>query len=239
MKDQQTHDYFDQFTPHYNPERFDFALEYFNEVAKDQQNILDIGCGDGTTLHLIKTRTPLRVLFGLDISENYLRKARELVGCDTIEGSILDNAIVEEHRGRFNYCTMGAVIHHLIGNSRKESFQYAQTCLTNAIDLLKPDGSLVIFEPTYGPSALMDLVFWIKKIVGSLTSERVELSKSWMNVGQPVVSYYTPEQLLSFIEGIPGTNILTNKEIDKSRLGLVIYRVGMGIVVKKMAARAI
>jgi 2-polyprenyl-3-methyl-5-hydroxy-6-metoxy-1,4-benzoquinol methylase len=47
MKDQQTHEYFDQFTPHYSPKKFNFALEYLN--------IVDIGCGDGATLHSIKT----------------------------------------------------------------------------------------------------------------------------------------------------------------------------------------
>jgi SAM-dependent methyltransferase len=226
-KHQQTHEYFDKFTPHYNPKRFNFALEYLNEVATDHQNILDIGCGDGATLHLIKKHTALKILFGLDMSGNYLRKAKELVDCYTIEGSILDDTILEEYRGRFNYCILGAVIHHLIGKNRKESFQYAQTCLMNAIDLLKPCGSLIIFEPTYGPSMLMGLVFWIKKIIGSLTNKRVELSMPWMNIGQPVISYCTPKQLLSLSEGIAGTKIVTSKEIDKSRLGIVIYRVGM------------
>lgn len=158
MSDKQTLDYFDNFTPHYNPERFKFALEYLNNVATDKQRILDIGCGDGATLYLIMKNTPLKTLFGLDISENYLKKARELVGCDTIQGSILDRNSFDQYWGTFDYCVLGAVIHNLIGKNRKESFQYANLCLENAIGLLKPGGSLLIFEPTHSPSIIMALI---------------------------------------------------------------------------------
>lgn len=185
MKDQQTHDYFDQFTPHYNPKRFNFALNYINAVATDEQCILDIGCGDGATLYLIKTHTPLKKVIGLDISNNYLRKAHELVGCATIQGSILDRGVVDEFREHFDYCTCGAIIHHLIGKNRQESFKNAKACLENAIELLKPGGSLIIFEPCHGPAMLMDLVFWIKKTVGNLTNKRIQLFKSWANIGNP------------------------------------------------------
>ena len=233
MSDKQTLDYFDNFTPHFKPERFEFALEYLNNVATDKQRILDIGCGDGGTLYLIMKNTPLKTLFGLDISKNYLKKARGLVGCDTIQGSILDRNSCDQYWGTFDYCVLGAVIHHLIGKNRKESFQYAKLCLENAIGLLKPGGSLLIFEPTHSPSVIMDLVFWIKKTVGNLTNKRIEISTKWANIGQPVVSYYTRKQLLSFIECVPNIEIVLNRIMDDSRLGIIIHRIGMGIIVRK------
>jgi SAM-dependent methyltransferase len=234
MQDKQTHNYFDKFTPHYDPKRFSFALNYLVEVATDEETVLDIGCGDGATLYLIKENTPLKNLVGLDISKKYLRKAEKLLGCDTIEGSILDKKRLEEHLGKFDYCILGAVIHHLIGKNRKESFNHTKNCLRNSIELLKPGGTLIIFEPTHSPSMLMDLVFWIKKIVVNLTNKRVEILQRWANIGQPVVSYYTPEQLISFIESIPDTQLVAKKTVDKSRLGFIISRVGMGIIIKKI-----
>jgi len=202
MHDAKIHDYFDNFTPYYNPKRFNFALDYLNNVANEKQILLDIGCGDGATLYLIREKTPLKKIAGLDISRSYLEKAKELTGCDTIHGSILNEKELQNHWGRFDYCVLGSVLHHLIGNNRKKSFIYAQTALQNAAQLLKPGGNLIVFEPTHGPSIVMALIFWIKKIVGGFVDRRVELSARWANIGQPVVSYYTPPTLFIDISRI-------------------------------------
>jgi len=233
MEDQKTRDYFDQFTPQYKPERFDFAIEYLAEHAGPSQNLIDIGCGDGTTLYLIKKNTKLTQLSGLDISINYLNKARSLVGCDIIQGSILDDDIVERYSGQFDFCTLGAVLHHLIGSTRAVSFNHAMKCVENALQLLKPNGRMIIFEPCYGPSFLMDIVFWIKKTFGSLTSGRFMLFKRWMNIGQPVVSYYTPKQLRSFIDRLPNARVVKDLVIDNKRLGLLIARTGLGLIIQR------
>ena len=233
MKDKQTHDYFDEFTPHFKPERFHFAIDYLNKIATNEQNLIDIGCGDGATLHLIKTNTPLQSIVGLDVSANYLSKANKLVGCDTIQGSILDKITIENNLEKFDYCTMGAVLHHLIGKNRKESFYNMKQCLENAIKLLKPGGSLIIFEPTFSPSIVMDIIFWIKKFTGKISSKRIKILKHWANIGQPVVSYYTPKQLIAYVEKIPGIQILEKKIVDSKRLGLIISNVRMGIIINK------
>lgn len=233
MHDIKTHDYFDNFTPHYNPKRFGFALDYLNNVANQEQTLLDIGCGDGATLYMIKKMTPLKKLVGLDISQTYLEKAKKLTGCNTIQGSILNKEELRNHWGRFDYCVLGAVLHHLIGKNRTQSFQYAQTALHHAAGLLKPGGNLIIFEPTHSPSVAMTFVFWIKKIIGGFVDRRLELSARWANIGQPVVSYYTPPQLYKLIENIDFLKGCQNIIVDESRLGLIIHRKGIGLILKK------
>lgn len=234
MNDEQTRDYFDRFTPYYNPQRFGFAIDYLKRNSNRNQKLIDVGCGDGATLSLIKEKTPLTQLAGLDVSRNSLNKAGELVGCDLIEGSILDRAIVDRYSGQFDYCTLKAIIHHLIGKTRTESFRYASQCLENSLQLLKPNGSLIIFEPTHTPSLIMDMVFWTKKIIGTFTNQRVELLQRWVNFGQPVVSYYTPQQVRSFVAAFPNARTFEEVIVDEKRKAFVINRVGFGLIVKKV-----
>ncbi len=234
-EDQTTLDYFDNFTPHYNPERFQFAIDYLNENFREGQNLLDIGCGDGATLYLLKQKTPITSLCGIDISANYLRKAEEKIACTTIEGSILDDELVAQYAGQFDYCTLGAVIHHLIGNSRKESIAFAKQCLRNSIQLLKPGGALLIFEPTYGPSSLMTGAFWIKKLFSRLSNRRVELLRSWANLGQPIVSYYTSAQLTQMAKETANTSIIKDDVLDNYQFLGVIERKGIGMIIKRHA----
>lgn len=232
-EDDKTLDYFDRFTPHYNPERFQFAMDYLKKNARPEDRLLDIGCGDGATLYLLQQNTPVRDLWGLDISGNYLRKAEALVECKTIEGSILDNKLIDQHAGQFNYCTLGAVIHHLIGKNRRESFEFARQCMNNSYRLLKPGGALLIFEPTYHPSWLMSCAFWTKKIVTRFSSNRVELLRSWANFGQPIVSYYTSGQIAQMANDLDGAEILMNEALDDFRFIGLIRRLGLGIIIRK------
>ena len=233
MKDRQTLEYFDRMMPHYNPVRFEFAIAYLNKTTNGESSLIDIGCGDGATLYLVREKTPVKRLVGMDISRSYLQKAKELVGCQIIEGSILDRGLVDRYKEQFDYCTLGAVLHHLIGKHRAQSFDYASICLAHALRLLKPGGSLIIFEPTYAPSSMMDLVFWIKKIVGNFTSSRIELFSKWANFGQPVVSYYTPEQLISMVEHLQDADLLERNVVYQVSLGGILRCTGLGIVARK------
>lgn len=231
--DQKTHDYFDNFTPSYRPERFQFAVDFINEQGDDSLRLLDIGCGDGATLAMLKNDTNLKNLVGLDISPNYLAKARDQVGCETIEGSILDPKLVAEHAGQFDLCSLGAVIHHLIGDSRKESTELGATCVKHSMELLKPGGHLIIFEPTYTPKLAMDAVFRIKKTFTKFSSNRIEFFKSWANFGEPVVSYYTPDMLEGFIKSSGPHNLKKFDVMDDMRFGGVLRRRGMGCIIQR------
>lgn len=233
--DEKTQAYFDNFVPHYRPERFDFAINFLNQLPTENLSLLDIGCGDGATLAMIKQSTGIRQLTGLDISPNYLAKARNSVNCETIEGSILDDKVAEKLQGKYDICTLGAVIHHLIGNTRRESRELGSLCVKNAMRLLRPGGRLIIFEPTYTPKLMMDLVFWIKKTCVRFTGHRIEILRSWANLGEPVVSYYTPQELDRFIGDCQECKIEFQQVIDQRRFGFLLTRRGIGVIVQKEA----
>ncbi|MFO8006625.1 MAG: class I SAM-dependent methyltransferase [Candidatus Brocadiia bacterium] len=233
MSDTRTRDYFESFTPHYAPERFEFAIRFLQQHGAPDQALLDVGCGDGATMYQIARRTPLHRLTGLDLSGKYLRKARDLVACETLEGSILDEETLDRVHGRYDYCTLGAVLHHVVGKTRRESYRLATRCLANAARALKPGGYLMVFEPTHGPAWLMTVLFWVKRLVGSLVSGRLEILSRWANIGRPVVSYYTPDQLQRMFDNIGSLRVVHTEKVDESRMGFLIRRVGLGIVLQK------
>jgi len=55
------------------------ALKAFAEVPPRQIRVLDVACGTGRTLKLIRAALPQASLFGTDLSPAYLRKANQLL----------------------------------------------------------------------------------------------------------------------------------------------------------------
>jgi hypothetical protein len=72
--------------------------------------------------------------------------------------------------------------------------------VTNALELLKPGGHLIVVDEGFSPPRAVDAVFYLKKAVTRLTSRRVGILGEWNNIGPPVVSYYTSEQLVEMVQ---------------------------------------
>jgi SAM-dependent methyltransferase len=224
--------YFDEVTPHYGPQRCSFAVEFIKQHATPTTRVIDVGCGDGAVLNLISREVRVAELVGVDTSARLLERAKLSVGCRTIQASILDGTFVKGQCGRYNFCLMLSVLHHLVGATRTTSYRLAQMAVGNALTLLASGGHLIILEPTYGPQLLMTLIFWIKRAVGSLTSRRLELFASWVNIGQPVVSYLTVRRLDGLLPKTDAT-LCARTVLSQKRLGFIIKEAAIGIVAQK------
>jgi len=189
-KDKTTLSYFDNNTPNYTSDRYREILHFINQEGKENASLIDVGCGDGTVLKAFQDETDITQLMGMDIAENYLKLTEEKVDCKTFQGSILDIDLIEKIDKKFDYVVVGAILHHLIGESRDESRTLAKQALKNAFDLLSPKGYLIISEPTYSPKESMDKVFNIKNFITKFTSDRINILGYDNNIGAPVVSYY-------------------------------------------------
>jgi SAM-dependent methyltransferase len=132
---------------------------------------------------------------GLDVSEKILAQAKERLGCETFHGSILDPSLIDSVPERFDFVVVAATLHHLIGPNRKDSKERARLAFKNSLDLAKPGGHVVIHEPIYEPRLSTWALFWVKKGVTSITSKRVAVGGYWANIGPPVVSYLTNQEL--------------------------------------------
>ena len=220
--DQATVDYFNKATPHYDVGvNLSKALELLKDAPSDSK-LVDIGCGNGATLEYIRDNMPIENLFGMDVAENYLREAQQRTDCSAIHGSVLDDEVIEEYGQQFDYAVLRSVLHHLIGRTRRSSKKYAQECVLNAMRLLKPGGHLILAEQTYSPKLVNYLVFWIKAVVGSFTSDRLHLGAEWLNIAQPVVSYYTPDEVRGFVANSELAEVQSSTIVESPNLAWVI-----------------
>jgi SAM-dependent methyltransferase len=206
--DRATAEYFDRHLPEYGVERLEPAADFIRRHASPGSSLVDLGCGAGNTLAYLKETTGITDVGGVDVSKRLLERAHDELGCTTYHGSIFDRDFVLGLGRRFDFAVLAAVLHHLIGRTRKESRTLARRALANSADLLEPGGHLVVHEPTFSPSLAMDAVFYVKKVVSGVAPRRVAIGGSWNNIGAPVVSYYTNDQLLEMVRGTPGLEVV-------------------------------
>jgi len=231
--DLKTQAYFDQNTPEWSDVRYFPMIEWLRDNSNESQSLVDIGCGTGNVLSSIKRSTPITQFSGIDITQNYLDQTERNVGCRTYLGSTLDTKFCNSIAGKFDYALMGAVLHHLVGATRTASINNALTAVTNAIKILKPGGHLLIYEPAHYPRFMMWWVFWIKKCFSLVASNRIEMGKKWINLGLPVVSYFTNEQIVDLIEEIKGVGLIDAQYNEPKKLGLGISRTSSTFIIRK------
>jgi SAM-dependent methyltransferase len=239
QNDKQTTEYFDTHTPEYSTElRLDEAVAFIRRNGPSGGSIIDIGCGTGAVLEYLQSRTNLEMFSGMDISQTCLDIVQTRLTCKVLLGSILDTAFLSTIHERFDYVILCAILHHLIARSRKSSYQLANQAIANAFSLVKAGGHLIIAEPTFSPSTTMDILFYIKKLFTKMTSKRVPVFGYWYNIGAPVVSFYTPEQLNSMIASVEKGRVvhlhfLENKLPLIMRMALIFHRTDATIIVQK------
>lgn len=216
VRDEATVAYFDDHVPEYSVERLQRAADLINARKSGDSALIDVGCGTGNTLAYLHEATGLDRLVGIDVSSRCLEKAAEQVEGDLHHGSILDRELVERIGPQFDFAIVAAVLHHLIGRSRKESRAYARLAMEHVLALLRPGGHAIVMEPIFYPSLAMDGVFWLKKGLTRVTSRRIPVLGYWHNLGPPVVSYYTNEELVDMVRGA-GARVV-DVEIEEQRL---------------------
>jgi SAM-dependent methyltransferase len=237
VEDADTVAYFDEHVPEYSTGRLDFPAEFIARHRTADSAIVDIGCGAGNTLAHLRDATGIQDLCGIDVSERLLERTRaEVPGCETHLGSILDERMVATIGQRFDFAVIAAVLHHLIGRTRRESRRQAAEAVLGALALLRPGGHLIVVDEGFSPSLAVDALFYVKKAVTRVTSRRVGLFGYWNNIGPPVVSYYTNDELFELVAA-GGRTVLVASRIEPEELsrpaGLALCKANTTIIARK------
>jgi ubiquinone/menaquinone biosynthesis C-methylase UbiE len=118
------------------------ALTNFADVSPRQLRVLDVACGTGRTLKMIRAALPQASLFGTDLSPAYLRKANQLLSQNPGELPQLLQANAEELPYLDNYfhaVTSVFLFHELPAAVR-------QQVINESFRVTKPGGTFIICD---------------------------------------------------------------------------------------------
>jgi SAM-dependent methyltransferase len=206
--DRDTVEYFERHAHDYSVSRLRLAVAFVNQHKPTDPSLIDIGCGSGNVLAYIAKATGISRLVGIDVSEQSVELTRQRVMAEVYQGSVLDAEIVDRFRGQFDFAVMTAVLHHVVGPTRRQSNRLAHRATANALQLVKPDGYLIVMEPTFTPAAPIFVLFWVKTLLSKVFHRRLPLGDYWNNIGAPVVSYYSSSQVVAMLRTQPDAEIV-------------------------------
>jgi len=205
--DAATVDYFDRHCHEYGRNRIRGVARVLRPLVEPAARLVDVGAGTGGNLARLSKALGITDITALDASAESLARVRErLPDARTECVSILESVSLAPLRGRFDIVLMAAVLHHLVGPTRSASRTFAQEGLRNAAALVRPGGLVVILEPVFTPRGSVarcldpsSALFWVKRAVTTVTSERVPVLGYWNNIGAPVVSFYSHPEVSSMV----------------------------------------
>lgn len=195
-------EYFERWYLKYYGERkryFEKLIEKLNKFLPEKGKLLDIGCGVGIFLDLMKEKG--YEVYGQDIS-TFAVKYCEEKGYKIFKGNFLGIKISE----KFDVITMFDVIAHL-----QQPLEYLKKCKK----LLKPKGVLIIKTPYHN-----DFLFTIARII-SFTGK----SKSLLHIPAQIFHFNkTSLEKLSELSGFLKISVFTIKEFFSSDSFLNFHR---------------
>ncbi|MGB3756410.1 MAG: methyltransferase domain-containing protein [Rivularia sp. (in: cyanobacteria)] len=118
------------------------GLKVFADVSPRQQRVLDIACGTGRTLKMIRATLPQASLFGMDLSPTYLRKANQLLSeipgelPQLLQANAEELPYLDDH---FHATTCIFLFHELPAAIR-------QRIINEAFRVTKPGGTFIICD---------------------------------------------------------------------------------------------
>lgn len=119
-------------------------LSFFGDL--NGKKVIDLGCGKGRFLHVLKSKFPNSYLYGLDISEEMLRFCPE--GIETICGSILDIKYPDSY---FDYVFCVETLEHALR---------IENAIKEMVRILKNGGKIIIIDKNAAKLGALKLEPW-------------------------------------------------------------------------------
>ena len=131
---------------HKDPNFYNKIIQFFKKFD-DKKNIrrLDVGCGDGIFIKSLIDGGIKGNIIGSDVSHSMINYAKENLSGKQIELILADGFHLPiREKEKFDFIHLDMVLHHLIGKSRSESIQLAQSLLNNLSKLIQKNGFIII-----------------------------------------------------------------------------------------------
>ena len=163
-------------------------IDKLSDISFD--NVLDVGCGTGEILNTIKNIYPAVSLYGIDISEEMLKKSKEKL-LNTAELSLGDAEHLPYEHGKFDLLMCTDSFHH---------YPNPQKAMEEFHRVLKTDGHILLVD------------FWKPFPVRQLMNIFIPFS----NEGD--VKVYSKKEIISFLSYSGFQNIEYQKVNNSSYL---------------------
>lgn len=233
--DKGTVDYFENHSHDYSPARLRHATAMVKAHRTPQSSLVDVGCGTGNVLAVLAASTGVTDLWAMDVSASALAVAGERVACRTVHASILDREQLRDHVDQHDFALAAALLHHLVGRTRRSSRRDAVAGLRNALELVRPGGHLIVFEPVCTPRVLMTALFWVKRLTTTFTGNRIGVRGYWNNIGAPLVSFYSHRGVLRMVADT-GLGVVVEEQsevVPMGRLDRLLHRSNSTLLVRR------
>jgi len=127
-----------------------------NSKPLRQQDVLDIGCGTGTFLDVVKDK--VGSIAGLEYNDGMIGEARKLLGSSIDAKKLVQGSADKLPFGdaSFDFCTMNQVIHHFPQDS---NYAFCLLTFQEAYRVLRPGGVFVLNTST--PEQQRDAFWWL------------------------------------------------------------------------------
>ncbi len=181
-------------------QRSEYIIDKLHKIKAHK--VLDAGCGRGYYVKLISMLPHTKKVIGIDINNNYLKRAHETIRGESkatvISGSIYSLPFA---RSTFDAVVCSEILEHL--NADKKA-------LAELRRVLKPGGSLLISVPHQNFPFLWDPINWtlMKFFNTHMNPDRWWIAGIWADH----VRLYTKKELLSKIEN-SGFVVLNNEDV--------------------------
>jgi len=201
--------------------------------CSDNSKILEIGGGSGYLLSMIYNLSngKCKDLYNVELSWRVYKeqksKSIQLIGGDGRHLPFKDDI--------FDFVLMKNLLHHLVGESRKQSKMFVKMCIDEAIRTSKNGGYIIILEQYNRSRICADVLFFITTFFSIFGLE----VKSFGIHKHVIVSFLTPEEVINFLTENNNVKVIlkTQRRIMvplKLRLTLLMSNIGHILCIGKV-----
>jgi len=136
--------------------------------------MLDVGCGDGSLLHLLGSETDENLAVGVDLCRTLIKKGKQYYR--KIEYLIADAEHLPFQPGVFDVVICVALLHHIFGESLKESRRIKLIVLDEAYRVMHMVGTIFVRELCPQNRIIAACLFWLSSHLANVYLRLVSFS---------------------------------------------------------------